>query len=155
MTGQRRIRILNYQWAVAKDLYNYCRSSDVESVAQFKLRHYMTQVTKAGSKGTKEMVINQLVEMLTNYRNLCANQTNPAQLVLPETLTLLPLYLLSGLKKPALKMLTQTSVDQKLAQTQAILAMSMEQLSYQMYPRIYKVTDIAQSESWGHTDENT
>ena len=111
MAGQRRIRIFNYQWSVAETLYNYCRSSDVESVSQFKLRQYMTQVPKVGSKGTKELVINQLVEQLTNYRTLCANQTNPAQLVLPETLTLLPLYLLSGLKKPALKMLTQTTVD--------------------------------------------
>jgi len=36
--GERRIRILNYQWPVATNLYNYCRSSDVESVAQFKVR---------------------------------------------------------------------------------------------------------------------
>lgn len=33
MNGERRIRILNYQWPVASNLYNYCRSSDVESVA--------------------------------------------------------------------------------------------------------------------------
>lgn len=33
MSGERRIRILNYQWPVASNLYNYCRSSDVESVA--------------------------------------------------------------------------------------------------------------------------
>lgn len=63
-------------------------------------------VTKKGAKGTKEHVITELVEMLTNYRNLCANQTNPAQLVLPETLTLLPLYFLVALKKPALRLLT-------------------------------------------------
>mmetsp|Transcript_5389 Transcript_5389/g.6652 ORF Transcript_5389/g.6652 Transcript_5389/m.6652 type:complete len:137 (+) Transcript_5389:2282-2692(+) len=101
------------------------------------------------------MVINSLVEMLTNYRNLCANQTNPTQLVLPETLTMLPLYLLVGLKKPALKMLTQTHLDLKIAQVQLYLGMSMEQMSYELYPRIYKVTDVAQSDTWGHTDENT
>lgn len=99
---------MNYQWKVASNLYNYCRSSDVENISQFKLRHYLTQVTKLGSKGVKEKIINELVEMLTNYRNLCANQTSPTQLVLPETLTLLPLYILSGLKKPALKMLSTT-----------------------------------------------
>ena len=68
---------------------------------------------------------------------------------------MLPLYLLSGLKKPALKMLTQTTVDMKLTQVQAIMGMSMEQLSYWLYPRIYKITDVGQSETWGHTDENT
>lgn len=78
MYGERKIRILNYQWMVASSLYNYCRSSDVESVSQFKLRQNLTQVTKKGAKGTKESMINELVEMLTNYRNLCANQTNPS-----------------------------------------------------------------------------
>ena len=78
MYGERKIRILNYQWMVASSLYNYCRSSDVESVSQFKLRQNLTQVAKKGAKGTKESMINELVEMLTNYRNLCANQTNPS-----------------------------------------------------------------------------
>ena len=73
-------------------------------------------MTKKGAKNIKEKVINDLVDMLTNYRTLCANQTNPSQLVLPETLTLLPLYLLSGLKKPALKLLSTTFLDLKVSQ---------------------------------------
>jgi len=101
------------------------------------------------------MVINELVQMLTNYRNLCANQTNPSQLVLPETLTMLPLYLLSALKQPALKMLTQTSPDVKIAQVVSLLGMSMEQMSYMLYPRIYKITDIGHSDTYGHTDDIT
>ena len=101
------------------------------------------------------MIINELVEMLTNYRNLCANQTNPQQLVLPETLTLLPLYILAAMKKPALRLLTQTHVDAKVAQMQSLLGMSMEQLSYELYPRIYKITNIGESEEYGYTDETT
>ena len=78
LNGDRKIRILNYNWNVAQNIYNYCRSSDVESVSQFKLRHDLTQVVKLGAKGTKEKVINDLVDMLTNYRNTCANQTSPS-----------------------------------------------------------------------------
>jgi len=80
-------------------------------VSQYKIRHYLTQISTKGAKGTKEKIINDLVEMLTSYRSLCANQTNPSQLVLPETLTLLPLYLLTALKKPALKLLSTTFLD--------------------------------------------
>lgn len=50
--------------------------------------------------------------------------------MLPETLTLLPLYLLSGLKKPALKLLSTTFLDLKVAQVQNLLSMGMEQFSY-------------------------
>lgn len=71
--GERRIRVFNYTWKVAANLYSYCKSGDVESVSQFKLRHALTQVTNTGAKNTREKTINELVEMLTNYRNLCAN----------------------------------------------------------------------------------
>ena len=74
---------------------------------------------------------------------------------MPETLTLLPLYILSGLKKPALKMLSTTFLDAKIGQIYNYLSMSMEQFSYELYPRIYKVTDVGLSETYGHTDEST
>ena len=93
--------------------------------------------------------------MLTNYRNTCANQTSPSQLVLPETLTVLPLFILSGLKKSALKLMTQSFLDTKVAQTQNLLSMSMEQMSYELYNHIYKVTDVGHSDTYGHTDEAT
>ena len=72
MYGERKIRIMNYSWKAASNLFNYYRSADVENVAQFKMRHDLTYVTKRGSKNVREKVINDLVEMLQNYRNLCA-----------------------------------------------------------------------------------
>lgn len=30
---ERKIRIFNYSWKVAGNLYNYCKSADVESVS--------------------------------------------------------------------------------------------------------------------------
>ena len=38
---------------------------------------------------------------------------------------------------------------------QNLLGMSMEQLSYELYPRIYKITNIGESEEYGYTDETT
>lgn len=31
--------VLNYVWKVAKNLFNYFRSADVDNCAQFKIRH--------------------------------------------------------------------------------------------------------------------
>ena len=39
MYGERKIRVFNYSWTVAQNLYNYCKSSDVESLSQFKIRY--------------------------------------------------------------------------------------------------------------------
>lgn len=65
------------------------------------------------------------------------------------------MYILSGLKKPALQMLTQTSLDLKIAQIHQYLSMGIEQMSYELHPRFYKITDVGLSETYGHTDDGT
>ena len=99
--GVRKIRVFNYSWKVTKNLYNYFKSSDVESVTQFKMRSELSQLAKKGAKNTKEKMINDLVGMLHTYKQKVASQTNPSQLALPETLPLYPLYNLAALKNPA------------------------------------------------------
>lgn len=42
MEGVRKIRIMNYSWTVAKNLYSYFKSSDVENLAQFKIRNELS-----------------------------------------------------------------------------------------------------------------
>jgi len=53
-----------------------------------------------GAKRTKEKLINDVIEMLYNYRKNCGQSNNPSQLVLPEMLRLYPLQILSALKTP-------------------------------------------------------
>lgn len=74
----------------------------------------MTQLNVRGAKNTKEKLISDLVAMLTNYKAKVANQTNPSQLALPESLPLYPLYILAALKSPAFQMLTMCKLDQKI-----------------------------------------
>lgn len=52
-------------------------------------------------------------------------------------------------------MLSTTFLDSKVAQMHQMLGMSMEQMSYELYPRIYKITDIGHSDTYGHTDDTT
>ena len=167
------IRVFNYTWKVCKDLFSYYKSADVENVSQFKIRNELSKVTQLGAKKTKEQMQNELIDMLANYRSQCAKSTNPSQLVLPETLTLLPLYIHSILKNPAFKLLTATNLDLKIYWVQKLLSASIEEFHYIVYPRIYEVTDIGdevsetdtfdlldmrvrlQDASYGYTDEAT
>ena len=98
--GDRKIRVLNCQWRVAKNLYTYFKSAEVEVCAQIKIRTTLAQMQSLGAKKAKEMLINDLIELLYNYRKNCNSQSNPTHLVLPETLKPYPLLLLSILKTP-------------------------------------------------------
>jgi hypothetical protein len=68
MEGRRMIRVMNFSWVVAPNLYSYFKSADVESVAQFKVRNELSQAFKRGAKSTKEKLLNDLIEMLHTYR---------------------------------------------------------------------------------------
>jgi len=92
--------ILNYMWRVSRSLYAYFKSSDCEAVAQLKVRHSLSTAMLLGAKRVKEKTINDLVELLYNYKKHCGQSNNPSQLLLPESLRNLPLLILSSLKSP-------------------------------------------------------
>lgn len=73
MEGRRVIRVMNFSWVVAQNLYSYFKSADVENVAQFKVRNELSQAFKRGAKSTKEKLLNDLIEMLHTYRTQCSN----------------------------------------------------------------------------------
>lgn len=95
-----------------------------------------------GAKRVKEKMINDLVEMLYNYKKHCGQSTNPSQLLLPETLKNFPLLILSALKSPAFRLLNVCKLDYKIAQLYRIVTLSFSELSCMLYPRIYPVTDL-------------
>lgn len=63
--------VLNFMWKVCKNLFGYFKSADVDSTAQFKIRHTIATTMQLGAKRTKEKLINDTIEMLYNYRKHC------------------------------------------------------------------------------------
>jgi protein transport protein SEC24 len=49
----------------------------------------------------REQITETTVSILTGYRSECSKSSNPQQLVLPETLKLLPVYMLGLVKSPS------------------------------------------------------
>jgi protein transport protein SEC24 len=130
---------------VAKNINAYFKSTDVEALSQFILKRELSKVHLKGAKTTRESVINNLVALLYNYRTHCATTSSPSQLILPDSLKLLPLYILSTMKTPALKLLSNTKIDDKIYWISKILSMPLGSAPFFFYPRIYKITDIAEN----------
>lgn len=140
--GERRIRVFNINLPIAKNLNEYYKKTDVEALSFYLIRKELSRSFQKGPKLTRETIINNLVTLLFNYRTHCATSSSPSQLILPDSLKLLPLNILSTLKTPALKLLSNTKIDEKIYWTYKILSMSLQQIPYFFYPRIYKVNDI-------------
>lgn len=141
----RRIMVLNYVWKVCSNLVGYFKSADVEAVSQFKIRHMCTQALGLGAKRTKEKLINDVIELLYNYRKNCGQSNNPSQLVLPEMLRLYPLYMLSAIKTPAFRLLSMCKLDEKIAMLYKFVTMGFNQMAVTLYPRIYQIHDFCEN----------
>ncbi len=102
----------------------------------------MSKVYEIGAKSVREKVINNLVTLLHNYRTECAAQSTPSQLILPDSLKLMPLYTLSMLKSPALKLMQNTKLDDKVYGLIKFMQHPLNLMPYTFYPRVYKITDI-------------
>jgi len=60
------------------------------------------------------------------------------------------------LKNPAFWLLgSDLKLDEKYAWINKILGMPMAHLAWLCYPRIYKISDIDQNDSYGYIDEYT
>ena len=62
---------------------------------------------------------------------------------MPDSLKLLPLYLLALMKTPSLRLMTSLrNLDLKVATALKQLGAPFAKMAYAMYPRVYCVTDV-------------
>ena len=98
--GERRIRVLNLQLSVVGNIQTLYKSLDVEGVLSLMTKRELARSGTATSVGIKESLIATTVNILYGYRTHCSSSSSPTQLILPDAVKLLPLYLLSLMKTP-------------------------------------------------------
>ena len=111
-------------------------------------------VAMSTPKSIKDNIITQAANMLACYRKNCAQSTTAGQLILPETLKLLPVYVTSLIKCDALTgskwndeekridlmeiLLAQTvTTDDRTWLMQRIMSMDIKATFAYLYPRVF------------------
>ena len=56
--GERRIRVFNYQVPIAKNLNNYFKSADAETLTSFLVKQELARSLQKGAKTTREAMTN-------------------------------------------------------------------------------------------------
>lgn len=109
------------------------------------VKQKLANLEKLGPKKVKEEVVNSVVNVLLNYRVQSAPNSSPSQLVIPESLRLMPIYILSGLKTHALRLLSSSrQLDNKVFQAIRLMGNSFTKMAYMFYPRIYNITEVTE-----------
>uniref|UniRef100_A0A1I7UM57 Gelsolin-like domain-containing protein n=1 Tax=Caenorhabditis tropicalis TaxID=1561998 RepID=A0A1I7UM57_9PELO len=147
MSGQRRLRILNMSLPVTADYTEFYRLANHEALTTFMLKQAVQLNRNKSSDEVKESLSSHCTQFLLTYREKCSKGTPSGQLVLPESLKLMPLYVNSILKNEAISGGTDMTVDDKVWQMELIRGMRTEDVMPLLYPRVMPVSDIQINQS--------
>lgn len=142
MTGQRRLRILNLCLPVTADYNQVYRLADPEALTAFMLKQAVQLNRDKGSSEMRESLSSRCAQFLATYREKCSEGAPLGQLILPESLKLMPLYVNSILKNDAISGGSEMTVDDKVWQMELIRGLRTENVMPLIYPRVMPISDL-------------
>jgi len=140
ISGVRKLRLHNLAIPVTTSLAEIYKSCDVDTIANYLTKEYgKALLANHTYKNLKEQLLTRVSNSLACYRQNCAAPSQPGQLILPETLKLLPLYSHCLLRSPALMPSIDVGFDERVNLLQRLSMMSVEQSELFLYPRLYNL----------------
>jgi protein transport protein SEC24 len=98
--GRRRVRVHTLAMPVTRSLGSVFRGADLDTFVTYVAKKVSAQIPGRTIAACRDVVIKAVVDTLVAYKKHVASASSSAQLILPESLKLLPLYSL-GLTKLA------------------------------------------------------
>jgi len=141
MSGQRCLRVHTLAVPASSQHAAVFRALDCDAIVAHTARIIAQQIRRGNTVSSVAASTGDLiVECLAAYRRWCTTSPSAGQLILPESIRLLPLYYLCMTKLPLLR--TETRSDLRSA---AMLGVSCEPVPATMlrlYPRLYSLSDL-------------
>ncbi len=103
LQGQRRIRVHTVAMPVTDSISAMFKQADLDAQITVMARRLAASLPGGTLASARDGTTATTVTTLAAYRKHCASTSSAVQLILPEALKLLPLYALSLLKGPALR----------------------------------------------------
>lgn len=101
-SGQRRLRIMNLSLKTCSQMTDLYRSCELDALINFFAKQCTFKLLENPPKAVKDALVARAAQILANYRKNCATPSSAGQLILPECMKLLPLYINCLLKNDAI-----------------------------------------------------
>ncbi|XP_039120781.1 protein transport protein Sec24-like At4g32640 isoform X1 [Dioscorea cayenensis subsp. rotundata] len=150
--GQRRIRVLNLSFPCTNVLSNLFRSADLDAQFAYLLKQAASGIPTSPLPQVQEQITNTCVNSLHSYRKFCATVSPSGQLILPETLKLLPLYTLALTKSIGLR--HDGRLDDRSYWACHVASLPISLVVPLVYPRMIAIHDLTLKDEDEDEDEN-
>ncbi|CAK4085636.1 unnamed protein product [Aphanomyces euteiches] len=144
-SGERRIRVHTVAIPVTKLFAEVFRSVDVDAMCNLIAKNALEVALKTGLDAARNKLQTVCVDIARAYRTSGAYGQNPNagyQLQLPESLQLLPLYIMSLMKSPAFRGGTDIGSDERSHVQYTLYNMSVPHSRCFIYPRLFSLLDL-------------
>uniref|UniRef100_A0A8C3LJX3 SC24C protein n=1 Tax=Chrysolophus pictus TaxID=9089 RepID=A0A8C3LJX3_CHRPC len=141
--GQRRLRIHNLSLNCCTQLADLYRNCETDTLINYLAKYAYRGVLSSPVKAVRDSLINQCAQILACYRKNCASPSSAGQLILPECMKLLPVYLNCVLKSDVLQPGPEITTDDRAYIRQLVTSMDVAETNVFFYPRLLPlVTDV-------------
>uniref|UniRef100_A0A8B9Q066 Protein transport protein Sec24C n=1 Tax=Apteryx owenii TaxID=8824 RepID=A0A8B9Q066_APTOW len=141
--GQRRLRIHNLSLNCCTQLADLYRNCETDTLINYLAKYAYRGVLNSPVKTVRDTLINQCAQILACYRKNCASPSSAGQLILPECMKLLPVYLNCVLKSDVLQPGPEVTTDDRAYIRQLVTSMDVAETNVFFYPRLLPlVTDV-------------
>ncbi|XP_067615423.1 protein transport protein Sec24C-like isoform X1 [Eurosta solidaginis] len=142
ISGQRCLRILNLALRATNTIADVFKSCDLDAMMLFFAKQACLKLLELTPKQVKDNLINRSAQILACYRKYCTSPTSAGQLILPECLKLLPLYVSCLLKNDAISGGSDMTIDDRSYVMQFVLTMDLNMSVSYFYPRFIPIHNI-------------
>ncbi|XP_031231214.1 protein transport protein Sec24D isoform X3 [Mastomys coucha] len=137
--GQRRLRIHNLALNCSTQLADLYKSCETDALINFFAKSAFKAVLNQPLKAIREILVNQTAHMLACYRKHCASPSAASQLILPDSMKVLPVYMNSLLKNCVLLSRPEISPDERAYQRQLVMTMGVADSQLFFYPLLLPI----------------
>ncbi|XP_013370719.1 PREDICTED: protein transport protein Sec24D isoform X2 [Chinchilla lanigera] len=137
--GQRRLRIHNLGLSCSSQLADLYKSCETDALINFFAKSAFKAVLHQPLKVIREILVNQTAHMLACYRKNCASPSAASQLILPDSMKILPVYMNCLLKNCVLLSRPEISTDERAYQRQLVMTMSVADSQLFFYPQLLPI----------------
>ncbi|CAL1266343.1 unnamed protein product [Larinioides sclopetarius] len=141
-TGDRRIRVHNIAFPTSVGMPDIYKSCEMDSTVNFLAKHALKQLLDHSPQQIKSNLISRSVKILACYRKNCSTSSGSGQLILPETLKLLPLYVNCLLRSDAIAGGVDISLDDRSFAMLAVNSMDVKSTATYFYPTLFPLHDV-------------
>ncbi|NWV49376.1 SC24C protein, partial [Daphoenositta chrysoptera] len=134
--GQRRLRIHNLSLNCCTQLADLYRNCETDTLINYLAKYAYRGVLSSPVKTVRDSLINQCAQILACYRKNCASPSSAGQLILPECMKLLPVYLNCVLKSDVLQPGPEVTTDDRAYIRQLVTSMDVAETNVFFYPRL-------------------